>query len=102
MNDLIEDVHEILERTGLTYRQLDYWVRKGWLRPARKANGSGSRRGWTRRELDVAVVMCRLVDAGLKVDIAAIAAREWAKPGWRSRRHVPIAPGITVTVGKER
>jgi DNA-binding transcriptional MerR regulator len=38
---------EVVERSGLTYRQVDYWVRAGLITPARivrKADGPGSRR----------------------------------------------------------
>ena len=38
--------HEIAERAGITYRQLDYWCRAGLLDPTVAAAGSGTRRGW--------------------------------------------------------
>jgi DNA-binding transcriptional MerR regulator len=37
--------------TGTTYRQLDYWVRRGLLEPAVAANGSGTKRRWTTEDL---------------------------------------------------
>lgn len=33
--------------TGVTYRQLDYWTRKGYITPAKPSPGSGVRRVWT-------------------------------------------------------
>lgn len=35
---------EVVESTGITYRQLDYWQRAGYIDFARAASGSGSRR----------------------------------------------------------
>jgi DNA-binding transcriptional MerR regulator len=39
--------HEVCRLTGVTYRQLDYWVRTGLVQPHEQAHGSGSRRRWT-------------------------------------------------------
>lgn len=36
---------------GITYRQLDYWIRTGLVRPSKDAEGSGSRREFTYRDL---------------------------------------------------
>jgi hypothetical protein len=37
---------------GLTYRQLDYWVRKGWVEPSlEKAKGSGTARLFSEADL---------------------------------------------------
>jgi DNA-binding transcriptional MerR regulator len=78
------DVYDITHRLGITYRQLDYWSRQGWLRPATPANGSGTRREWTNDELAVAARMAKLVNAGLPPNIAADAARKgdevWLTP----------------------
>ena len=52
-------------RHGITYRQLDNWVRLGWLRPVEPEPGSGHRRLFPEREWQRAGVMARLVNAGL-------------------------------------
>ena len=36
---------------GLTYRQVDHWIRSGFLLPEKPANGSGSRRGLSTNDL---------------------------------------------------
>lgn len=41
---MIHTVTEVLKRTGISYRQLDYWCRIGVVRPTIGANGSGSKR----------------------------------------------------------
>lgn len=63
--------------TGATYRQLDYWVRRGWLTPGRDrdsprgAPGSGYARVWTERDRRVAALIVRLSESGLSVPAAA-------------------------------
>ena len=59
---------------GITYRQLDYWVRLGLLRPLH-TGGTGNAREWTRAELEVARLMGRLVAAGVKPALAEQLAR---------------------------
>ncbi len=73
---------------GITYRQLDYWVRLGLLKPLH-LGGSGINREWTRAELEVARLMGRLVAAGLKPAVAEQLARS---------RRSEIAPGVWIEV----
>lgn len=63
------------ERFGISYRQLDYWVRIGHLLPEHEPLGSGTERKWPTAERLVAERMCRLVSAGLKPASAEIVAR---------------------------
>lgn len=76
------------EVPGLSYRQLDYWVRVGYLRPGNPTGGSGTVRSWPDDELAVAQTMARLVAAGLTVAAAHMVARGDAE----------IAPGVRVLV----
>ena len=73
---------------GISYRQLDNWVRLGLLRPLH-VGGSGVNREWTRAELDVARLMGRLVAAGMKPALAERLARS---------RRCEISPGIWIEV----
>lgn len=43
---------ELARRAGATYRQVDYWARKGLLREAQPAMGSGSKRLFNPQEED--------------------------------------------------
>lgn len=46
---------EVAVAAGITYRQLDWWVRKGYLTPTVESTGSGVPRQWSLRDLvDVA------------------------------------------------
>ena len=77
----------VVEIPGVSYRQLDYWCRRGYLRPVH-TGGSGAPRRWTQAEVDIAQLMARLVAAGLPPLVAEQVAR--GKPD--------IGPGITVVV----
>lgn len=60
---------------GVTYRQLDYWVRKGYLEPENVECGSGHQRLFPPDEFAVALTMAHLVRGGFTVDQAARLAR---------------------------
>lgn len=54
---------------GITYRQLDYWARTGLVRPAiTEAQGSGSRRHYSYRNLLELRMVKSLLDAGIKLE----------------------------------
>jgi len=57
---------------GITYRQIDYWARTDLIRPANEATGSGTRRGYSYRDL----VDLRIVGAMLNAGIYLPAARK--------------------------
>jgi hypothetical protein len=78
---------EVPEIEGISYRQLDWWVRKGYLTPTQR-QGSGYRREWPEDEIAVARAMVRLVAAQIPPAIAAEVARGRAE----------IAPGIRIVV----
>ena len=43
---------EVCMEVGITYRQLDYWARKGFLPGRDRHYGHGNPRLWTRSEID--------------------------------------------------
>lgn len=54
---------------GITYRQLDYWARTDLVRPSlADAQGSGSRRVYTYRDLLELKAIKNLLDAGIKLE----------------------------------
>jgi DNA-binding transcriptional MerR regulator len=54
---------------GISYRQLDYWARTDLVRPSlADANGSGSRRLYSYRDLLELRVIKSLLDAGIKLE----------------------------------
>ncbi|MGH3344535.1 MAG: MerR family transcriptional regulator [Carbonactinosporaceae bacterium] len=53
---------------GITYRQLDYWARTGLIEPSiRPAQGSGSHRLYSFRDILVLKVVKRLLDTGVSL-----------------------------------
>lgn len=67
---------DAVEIRGVTYRQLDHWVRRGYLRPDQPAPGSGNAREWSGDELRVAQLMACLKGAGFAPAAAADYARQ--------------------------
>lgn len=54
---------------GITYRQLDYWARTDLLRPSlAEADGSGSRRLYSYRDLLELRMIKTLLDAGIRLE----------------------------------
>lgn len=54
------------QAAGITYRQLDYWARTGLVEPSiRSAQGSGSQRLYSFRDILVLKVVKRLLDTGV-------------------------------------
>jgi DNA-binding transcriptional MerR regulator len=54
---------------GITYRQLDYWARTDLLRPSlAEAEGSGSRRLYSYRDLLELRMIKTLLDAGIRLE----------------------------------
>lgn len=61
-------VPEVQRIVGISYRQLDYWARTGLVRPSiRDAQGSGTQRLYSFRDLLVLKVIRRLLDIGVSL-----------------------------------
>ncbi len=57
------------EIVGITYRQLDYWARTDLIAPSiTKAEGSGSRRQYSYRDLLELKVIKNLLDSGIRLE----------------------------------
>jgi len=86
---------DITFEAGITYRQLDFWIRHRWLQPVREwrgfGRGSGSPRWWSEDELEIARRMGRLTAAGIPPAVAA----SFARHSWPRGE---IAPGIWLEV----
>lgn len=56
---------DIVRTTGLTLRQVDHWVRTGYLKPLdREGAGTGVRREYSMDEFKIAIRMADLVGCG--------------------------------------
>jgi hypothetical protein len=65
------------EQVGISYRQLDFWIRNKYIRAAMP--GSGVPRNITGAEFDVLRYMSTLVKAGVSARRAAVMARRLAR-----------------------
>ena len=79
---------DLCKTMKVTYRQLDYWFRRGWLQNINPGRGSGSSRYVTSAEAEVVAMMGRLVEAGIEPESAARAARNGGQ----------LAPGVRVVL----
>ena len=63
---LVIGAHALTNEAGITYRQLDYWTRCGYLTPVHKPTpGSGHPRIYPLDQVDLAREMGRLIAAGI-------------------------------------
>ena len=85
---------DVADRIGATYRQLDYWIRRGYVEgmDAFACPGTGYNRTWQAQSLASAERLARLVRAGFVTEVAASLAAEG------DGTH-DVAPGVTVTIG---
>jgi hypothetical protein len=82
---------ELAQRAGITYRQVDYWTRAGYLHSiGPPMPGTGYQRAYLEAEIPVARLMRDLLDSGLTVTAAHDHARVLLEHG-----HTVIA-GMTV------
>ena len=68
----------LLEASGATARQVDYWTRNGWLRPDRASLGPGHPRTWPDSEIVVLRIAVGLVAVGITPPQAISFARSLA------------------------
>lgn len=59
---------EVCELTGVTYRQLDQWARKGMAPALEPGDGQGSVRRWSADDVVYVFVVARLLAAGMSHD----------------------------------
>jgi len=62
---------QVCQLVGITYRQLDHWARTGLLRPSlAEAQGSGTKRLYSYRDVLELKVIKRLIDGGVSLQSA--------------------------------
>lgn len=83
---------------GITYRQLDYWARTGLVVPEiRGAEGSGTQRLYSFRDLLLLKVIKRLIDAGISLQQIRIAVDHLRKRGVKDLTEVTLmSDGVSV------
>lgn len=82
-------VHEVVQASGASLRQVHHWISMGWLKTQRT--------GWVHvlpdGEADVARLMVWLIDAGFSASRAAGVARRIGSDGYAE---IPLQHGFTL------
>lgn len=83
---------------GITYRQLDYWARTGLVEPTvRGANGSGSQRLYSFRDILILRIVKRLIDTGVSLpNIRAAVQHLQERQGEDLARMTLMSDGATI------
>ena len=83
---------------GITYRQLDYWARTGLVEPSvRAAQGSGSQRLYSFRDILVLKVVKRLLDTGISLQQIRAAVQHLRDRGTEDLAQVTLmSDGVSV------
>ncbi len=86
--------------TGLTYRQVDYWTRRGVLIPTQQARGSGSQRLFDELEVRIGAALHAITGIGTDLDVLSeIAEQLRALPEhtWREVVYIEPTHGLLLT-----
>jgi len=67
---------ELVELSGATFRQCDYWARTGVLTPSIPAQGSGTQRRYSAEQVHTARILVRLSAFGMQGDAFRRAGQE--------------------------
>lgn len=63
---------DLIKRCDITYRQLDYWIREGYVEPLGEPTpGSGNRREFSESEAAFVGTLSQLAKTGMRIEIAA-------------------------------
>lgn len=84
-----------LVEAGVSYRQVDYWSKRGYLRPLEVKTGSGTHRRWPLREYDVLRLMVKLQGVGVEVARSAEVARKAVESG---DNRVDLGNGVILSI----
>ena len=96
---------QVCKIVGITYRQLDYWARTGLVRPSvMDANGSGTQRLYSFRDLIELKVIKQMLDAGISLQSArkAVESLREFDEGLASVRVVIQGPNVVLAQSDEQ
>lgn len=62
---------------GITYRQIDYWIRTGAIKPTYDRAGSGTRAWFTAREVDALKMIVEQLEDARRLERYALSGRMW-------------------------
>ena len=70
--------HDVCRYAGISYRQLDYWIRVGAITPTQRAHGSGTQRRFTQGEARAIRLAATLRTLGAPIATIGAVAGRWA------------------------
>lgn len=88
---------ELAQASGATARQLDYWIRRGYLIPATLGHGTGRCHEWHPNQVAAAIALNRIVNLRMTPILAARIARA-VETGETTT--IEIAPGIVIDTAR--
>ncbi len=89
----------VCQVAGITYRQLDYWIRNAVVSPTVGANGSGTRRAFTLHEVRIVRLVADLNRLGAGSDAlrkAAMFAELLSPREWTGHAYVDATGELTL------
>lgn len=93
---------DVCEAIGLSYRVLDYWARTDVLVPSiAAANGSGSKRRYSERDLRVARILNVLRQLGADTTVLGAVARQTLAAEQLESGRLMVSPAGVVTADLE-
>lgn len=113
MNTQVQYIHqtaphfrgpEVMRLTGVSYKNLDHWDRCQVLSPSiMGANGSGTQRLYSGRDVQLLKIAKQMRDAGLSLDLvrAMVEQTSDVPAETLARRLIVIANGLVVCTGPE-
>lgn len=75
MNAQLMGALELAARAGVTYKQIDTWTKRHYLRPEPSPGGTGNKRTYKPGEVRITQIIATLTKAGVAPSVAAKAAR---------------------------
>lgn len=81
---------ELIKTTGVTGRQLDHWVRRGYIEA--DLPGSGHHRVWPEDQVRRVRNLVRLTNAGVELEVAAAVASQLEE----GQTEVDLGGGVTL------
>jgi DNA-binding transcriptional MerR regulator len=92
---------QVCKIVGITYRQLDYWARTNLVRPSvMDANGSGTQRLYSFRDLLELKLIKQMLDAGLALQSARKAVESLRKFGGETTAVRIVIEGPKVVIAE--
>lgn len=92
---------EVCRTVGITYRMLDYWVRSGYVHPSRRADGMGTRRGFTTGQVREVQTVAALSRIGADLTTVAEAVAIWRRRGRPDDVAIGFVDGIPTVATPE-